>query len=120
MPRLIEGPTQVEAAGTPPKTIREHVGVVNTGEPRVSVAHMTSPPGWAEPWQQPDFDEWTVVLEGAVLVEHDGGSFVASAGQAGPAEAGERGRYSTPDRADHRAICPPAVPPGRGPPDTPP
>src|SRR5205085_6881710 len=82
MPRLIEGPTRVEAAGTPPKTIREHIGVVNTGESRVSVAHMTSPPGWAEPWQQPDFDEWTVVLAGAVLVEHDGGSFVAAAGQA--------------------------------------
>src|SRR4051794_41513127 len=90
MPRLIEGPTQVEAAGTPPKTIREHVGVVNTDESRVSVAHMTSPPGWAEPWQQPDFDEWTVVLEGAVLVEHDGGSFVASAGQAALPAGGRR------------------------------
>jgi len=111
MPRLIEGPTQVEAAGTPPKTIREHVGVVNTGEPRVSVAHMTSPPGWAEPWQQPDFDEWTVVLAGAVLVEHDGGSFVVAAGQAVHAAAGERVRYSTPDGADYVAVCLPAFTP---------
>ena len=59
MAELIESFTQVEAAGTPPKTIREHVGIVNTGDASVSIAHMTTPPGWAEPWQQPDFDEWT-------------------------------------------------------------
>jgi quercetin dioxygenase-like cupin family protein len=112
MPRLIDQPTRVEAAGTPPKTIREHVGVVNTGEPRLSIAHMTSPPGWAEPWQQPDFDEWTVVLSGAVLVEHDGGSFVVSPGQAVHAVAGERVRYSTPDGADYVAVCLPAFTPG--------
>ena len=111
MPRLIEGPTQVEAAGTPPKTIREHVGVVNTGESRVSIAHMTSPPGWAEPWQRPDFDEWTVVLDGAVLVEHDGESFTARAGQAVLAPAGERVRYSTPEGADYIAVCLPAFTP---------
>ena len=111
MPSLIEQPTHVEAAGTPPKTIRELVGNVNTGEARVSVAHMTSPPGWAEPWQQPDFDEWTVVLSGAVQVEHDGGSFVASAGQAVHAAAGERVRYSTPDGADYLAVCLPAFTP---------
>src|SRR4051812_50101338 len=111
MPRLTEGPTQVEAAGTPPKTIREHVGVVNTGEPRLSIAHMTSPPGWAEPWQQPDFDEWTVVLSGAVLSgRHDGGSFVVSPGQAGHAGAGGRGGQSTPGGAGYAARLPPAVP----------
>ena len=111
MPTLIERATEVEAAGTPPKTIREHVGVVNTGERRVSVAHMTSPPGWAEPWQQPDFDEWTVVLEGAVLVEYDGGSFTAAPGQVIHAAAGERVRYSTPDGADYIAVCLPAFTP---------
>jgi ethanolamine utilization protein EutQ (cupin superfamily) len=111
MPRLIEGPTQVEAAGTPPKTIRELVGVVNTADARVSIAHMTSPPGWAEPWQRPDFDEWTVVLEGAVLVEHDGGSFTATTGQTVHAAAGERVRYSTPDGADYIAVCLPAFTP---------
>jgi quercetin dioxygenase-like cupin family protein len=111
MAELIEGPTQVEAAGTPPKTIREYAGVVNTAEARVSVAHMTSPPGWAEPWQQPDFDEWTLVLAGAVLVEHAGESFTVNAGQAVHAAAGERVRYSTPDGADYVAVCVPAFTP---------
>ena len=111
MPELINSPSLVEAAGTPPKQIREVAGRVNTGESQVSIAHMTSPPGWAEPWQQPEFDEWTVVLQGAVLVEYDGGSFLVAAGQAVHAEAGERVRYSTPDGADYVAVCLPAFTP---------
>jgi ethanolamine utilization protein EutQ (cupin superfamily) len=111
MATLIETPTQVEAAGTPPKTIREHVGAVNTGERRLSIAHMTSPPGWSEPWQRPDFDEWTMVLSGGVHVEHDGGSFTAASGQTVHAPAGERVRYSTPDGAEYVAICLPAFTP---------
>ena len=57
MPELIASPSLVEAAGTPPKQIREVAGRVNTGESRLSIAHMTSPPGWSEPWQRPEFDE---------------------------------------------------------------
>ena len=56
MPELIESPSQVQAAGTKPKLIDEYVGRVNTGERRVSVAHMQSPAGWVEPGQRPDFD----------------------------------------------------------------
>jgi mannose-6-phosphate isomerase-like protein (cupin superfamily) len=111
MARLINAPTQVAAAGTPPKTIREHVGRVNTGDARVSIAHMTSPSGWSEPWQQPEFDEWTIVVSGAVLVEDDNGSFTVAAGQAVHAPAGERVRYSTPVGADYIAVCLPAFAP---------
>src|SRR5215216_6599615 len=73
MPKLIESPSRVEAAGTKPKLIDEYVGRVNTGEDRVSVAHMRSPAGWVEPGQRPDFDEYTVVLEGSLRVEHEAG-----------------------------------------------
>lgn len=111
MAELIEGPTVVDAAGTPPKTIREHIGLVNTGTDAVSIAHMTSPPGWAEPWQTPEFDEWTLVLSGSVVVDHDGGQFLATAGQTVHASAGERVRYSTPDGADYVAVCLPAFSP---------
>jgi quercetin dioxygenase-like cupin family protein len=111
MPELIGSPSLVEAAGTPAKQIREVAGRVNTGESRVSIAHMTSPPGWAEPWQQPEFDEWTYVLAGSVVVEHDGGSFEVAAGQAVHARPGERVRYSTPDGADYIAVCVPAFAP---------
>ena len=111
MPELIDSPSLVEAAGTPPKQIREVVGRVNTGDSRVSVAHMTSPPGWAEPWQRPEFDEWTYVLTGSVVVEHAGGRFEVAAGQAVHARAGERVRYSTPEGADYIAVCLPGFAP---------
>jgi quercetin dioxygenase-like cupin family protein len=108
---VIEQPTIVQAAGSPPKTIREHVGRVNTGTDAVSVAHMSSPAGWAEPWQTPQFDEWTLVLSGSVLVEHDSGTFAAHAGQTVHAPRDHRIRYSTPDGADYVAVCIPAFSP---------
>jgi ethanolamine utilization protein EutQ (cupin superfamily) len=111
MPDLIESPSRVEAAGTKPKLIDEYVGRVNTGEERVSVAHMRSPAGWVEPTQTPEFDEYTVVLEGALTVEHDGGSTTVAAGQAVLVRAGERVRYATPDGASYVAVCLPAFSP---------
>jgi ethanolamine utilization protein EutQ (cupin superfamily) len=84
---------------------------VNTGTDGVSVARMTSPAGWTEPAQTPEFDEVTVVLEGEVVVEHDGGSIAVGAGEAVLTRAGERVRYSTPAGAEYVAICVPAFSP---------
>ena len=64
MPQLIEKPTRVEAAGNKPKLIDEYVGRVNTAEERQSIALMQSPAGWVEPGQRPDFDEYTLVIDG--------------------------------------------------------
>jgi mannose-6-phosphate isomerase-like protein (cupin superfamily) len=108
MPELIESPTRVEAAGTRPKLIDEFVGRVNT---RVSVARMRSPAGWVEPGQRPEFDEYTVVLAGAVHVDHEGGTLVVGAGQAVLTRAGEWIRYSTPEGAEYVAVCLPAFAP---------
>ena len=74
MPRLIAAPAVVAAAGTKPKRIEEFAGRVNSGHAQVSVARMTSPSGWQEPGQRPEFEEITVVLRGMVRVEHDGGA----------------------------------------------
>ena len=111
MPELIESPARVEAAGTKPKLIDEYVGRVNTAESRVSVAHMRSPAGWLEPGQRPDFDEYTVVLEGTVHVEHEGGELDVPAGQGVLVRGGEWVRYSTPDGASYIAVCLPAFSP---------
>ena len=73
MPRLIPSPTIVQAAGHPPKRIEEYVGRVNSGHQSVSVARMTSPGGWQEPGQRPDFEEITLVLRGVLHVEFEGG-----------------------------------------------
>jgi quercetin dioxygenase-like cupin family protein len=109
MPVHVTSPTVVPGVGE--KVIRELVGGVNTGTAELSVARMTSPPGWEEPAQTPEFDEVTVVLEGAVVVEHDGGAITVLPGEAVLAQAGERVRYSTPEGAEYIAICVPAFSP---------
>ena len=113
MPRLIERPTVIAAAGSKPKTIEEYAGRVNSGHETVSVAHMRSPAGWQEPGQRPDFEEITVVLRGMLRVEHDGGALEVRAGQAVVANPGEWVRYSSPepDGAEYFAICLPAFSP---------
>src|SRR5881275_2150816 len=89
MPRLISAPTIVAAAGTKPKKIEEFAGRVNSGHASVSVARMTSPSGWQEPGQRPEFEEITVVLRGTVHVEYHGGTLDVRAGQAVVTAPGE-------------------------------
>jgi quercetin dioxygenase-like cupin family protein len=109
VPTLIEAPTIVQAAGTPPKRIEEYAGRVNSGHASVSVARMVSPQGWREPGQRPQFEEITVVLKGTVRVEHEGGTLDVHAGQAVVTAPGEWVRYSTPDSgAEYIAVCLPA------------
>jgi mannose-6-phosphate isomerase-like protein (cupin superfamily) len=113
MPRLIAAPTVIAAAGTKPKRIEEFAGRVNSGHSQVSVARMTSPSGWEEPGQRPEFEEITIVLRGMLRVEHESGVLDVHAGQAVVASAGEWIRYSTPgaDGAEYVAICLPAFSP---------
>lgn len=111
MPQLIERPTRIAAAGNKPKLIDEFIGRVNSRDENVSVAVMSSPAGWLEPGQRPDFDEYTLVLEGALHVEHESGSLIVHAGQAVHTRPGEWIRYSTPDGARYVAICFPAFSP---------
>lgn len=109
MPQLIDSPVRVPVPGG--KQIDEFVGRASTGSESVSVAQMRSPAGWEEPAQTPEFDEVTLVLEGAVHIEHDGGSMVVAAGQAVLTRGGERVRYTTPEGARYVAICLPAFAP---------
>jgi quercetin dioxygenase-like cupin family protein len=110
MPKLVPQPVVIEAAGNKPKVIEEFVGRPSTGTAEVSVARMRSPAGWVEPGQRPGFREITVVLRGALHVEHESGTLVVEAGQAVIAEPGEWVRYSSPDEggAEYVAICLPA------------
>jgi mannose-6-phosphate isomerase-like protein (cupin superfamily) len=113
MPRLIERPTVIQAAGNKPKRIEEYAGLVNSGHRQVSVARMVSPEGWVEPGQRPTFEEITVVLRGVLRVEHEAGAIDVRAGQAIVARPGEWIRYSSPapGGAEYVAICLPAFSP---------
>ncbi len=111
MPRLIPTPTVVPSAGSRPKRIEEFVGRVNTGTAALSIARMTSPPGWVEPGQTPEFDEYTLVLAGSLRVDSTNGTLEVGAGQAVHVPAGEWVRYSTPEGATYVAVCMPAFSP---------
>lgn len=113
MPTLIPAPTIIQAAGNKPKRIEEFVGRVNSGTSALSLARMTSPSGWVEPGQTPEFDEFTLVLRGELTVESRGSTLTVGAGQAVIVPAGEWVRYSTPhpDGAEYVAVCLPAFSP---------
>jgi mannose-6-phosphate isomerase-like protein (cupin superfamily) len=113
MATLIKAPTRVTAAGNKPKLIDEYVGRVNNGDDRLSIAHMRSPSGWKEPGQRPEFDEYTVVLAGTLVVEGETSDLEVRAGQAVLVRAGEWVRYSTPgpSGAEYIAVCLPAFGP---------
>ncbi len=113
MPKLIEQPTVIAAAGNKPKKIEEYVGRVNSGHTAVSVARMVSPEGWIEPGQRPELEEMTIVLRGMLRVEHDDGVVDVRAGQAIVASPGEYVRYSSPEPggAEYVAVCLPAFSP---------
>jgi hypothetical protein len=113
MPTLIPSAQTIQCVGTKPKVIEEYVGRVNTKTLSVSVARMQSPPGWSEPGQTPEFDEYTVVLRGTLRVVSTSGTLDVRAGQGVIAHRGEWVQYSTPepDGAEYVAICVPAFGP---------
>ncbi|MBI4803634.1 MAG: cupin [Desulfovibrio sp.] len=114
MAHLIESPAIIQAAGAPPKIIEEFVGQANSGTSHVSIARMKSPEGWSEPGQTPEFDEYSVVLRGALHVRTRSGERVVKPGQAVIAAKGEWVQYSTPEPggAEYVAVCLPAFTPG--------
>lgn len=113
MPTFIGAPTIIEAAGNKPKRIEEYIGRVNSHTSAVSVARMVSPGGWVEPGQTPEFDEYTVVLRGRLLVKTKSSELAVRAGEAIITHAGEWVQYSTPDAdgAEYVAVCLPAFAP---------
>jgi ethanolamine utilization protein EutQ (cupin superfamily) len=113
MPKLIEKPSRITAAGNKPKLIDEIVGRVNSQTDALSLAHMRSPSGWVEPGQTPEFDEYTYVLKGTLHVKHKAGELDVRAGQAVITHRGEWVQYSTPgpDGAEYIAVCLPAFSP---------
>ncbi len=113
MKQKIEKPTIIKAAGNKEKIIEEYFGLVNSQESRLSIAKMTSPPGWIEPGQKPDFDEYTVVLKGMLHVKTREGDVDIRAGEAIMVSRHEWVQYSTPgnEGAEYIAICLPAFSP---------
>jgi mannose-6-phosphate isomerase-like protein (cupin superfamily) len=113
MPTKVNAPSIIKAAGNKPKIIEEFIGRVNTKTAAVSIARMTSPSGWVEPGQTPEFDEYTVVLKGMLRVKTLKETLDIHAGEAVISHKGEWVQYSTPgaEGAEYIAVCLPAFSP---------
>lgn len=109
----IKTPSLIKAAGTGGKTIEEFFGRVNSNTPEVSIARMTSPQGWVEPGQCPEFNEYTLVLKGTLKVKTTKEEILITEGQAVLTGKGEWVQYSSPfpGGAEYVAICLPAFSP---------
>jgi mannose-6-phosphate isomerase-like protein (cupin superfamily) len=110
MPKLIGSPTQIATVGSLPKFSDEYVGLVNTGDSKVSITWMRSPAGWEGIGRTAEFHEYKIVLRGSVRVTSPEGEVDVARGQAVHVEPGEWVRYSTPsaEGADYVTVCTPA------------
>ncbi len=113
MTKLIGKPTEIMAHGNKPKIIQEFIGRMNSNTEDTSIARMNSPEGWIESGQIPEFDEYTVVLNGTLCVKTKEEDFEIKAGQAFITTKGEWVQYSTPyaGGAEYIAVCLPAFSP---------
>ena len=109
MPKLISSPSIIKDEKN--KIIKEYIGCVNSMTQSISIARMVSPPGWAEPGQTPEFDEYTLVLKGTLEVQHKNGTLKVNEGQAVITNKGEWVKYGTPNGAEYVAVCVPAFTP---------
>lgn len=92
------------------KLIEEHHGLATTQNKEISIAHMVAPPGWCEPFQTPEFDEYTYIISGKKQFIIDDETIVLEAGQSIKIERSTRVQYSNPFDApcEYIAICTPA------------
>ncbi len=92
------------------KVIKEHFGVATNGNNNISIAHMKAPAGWSEPFQTPEFDEYTFIISGKKQFIIDGETVVLEAGQSIKIERNTRVQYSNPftEVCEYIAICTPA------------
>lgn len=112
MPRLVAAPTTV--VKTTDVEINEFFGGAscNPCPFDISAAHVKAKGGWAEEWQTPAFDEYTILLKGRVTIEHSHGPPVSvQAGQAIFMPKGERVRWVFTEPAEYIPICLPAFSP---------
>ncbi|PQJ78430.1 cupin domain-containing protein [Polaribacter porphyrae] len=92
------------------KLIEEHFGNATDKNNQVSIAHMVAPPKWKEPFQTPEFDEYTYIIRGKKQFIIEDETIILEAGQSIKIEKNTRVQYSNPfeEACDYIAICLPA------------
>jgi len=92
------------------KIIKEHFGLATDGNAQISIAHMLAPAGWSEPFQTPEFDEFTFIIKGKKQFIIEDEMVVLNAGESIKIEKNTRVQYSNPftEPCEYLAICIPA------------
>jgi mannose-6-phosphate isomerase-like protein (cupin superfamily) len=92
------------------KLIEEHHGLATTNNAAISIAHMIAPPGWSEPFQTPEFDEYTYIIKGKKQFIIEDEVVILETGQSIKIEKNTRVQYSNPfdEVCEYLAICTPA------------
>ncbi|TVZ51664.1 cupin domain-containing protein [Dokdonia sp. Hel_I_53] len=95
------------------KLIEEHWGNATDGNSDLSIAHMVAPPGWSEPFQTPEFDEYTYIIKGKKQFIIEGETVILEAGESIKIKRNTRIQYSNPfeESCEYIAICTPAFSP---------
>lgn len=92
------------------KIIKEHFGRATDGNSQLSIAHMIAPAGWSEPFQTPEFDEYTFIIRGKKQFIIEDETIILSEGDSIKIEKNTRVQYSNPytEPCEYLAICLPA------------
>lgn len=92
------------------KLIEEHHGLATTNNPELSIAHMIAPPKWSEPFQTPEFDEYTYIITGKKQFNIEGEIVIVEAGQSIQIKKNTRVQYSNPfdESCEYLSVCQPA------------
>lgn len=78
------------------KLIEEHFGNASNKYENCSIARMEVPPHWKEPFQNPEFDEFTLMIKGNILAIVDGERIELAAGESLLVKKNARVQYSNP------------------------
>lgn len=91
------------------KLIEEHFGLASINS-ELSIARMIAPPKWSEPFQTPEFEEYTYIIRGKKQFNIDGEIIVLSAGESIKIEKNVSVQYSNPfdEECEYISVCFPA------------
>ncbi|WP_271783162.1 cupin domain-containing protein [Aquimarina algiphila] len=92
------------------KLIEEHFGNATDQNSQISIAHMIAPPHWSEPFQTPEFDEYTYIIRGKKQFTIEGEKIILESGQSIKIKKNTRIQYANPfdEECEYLAICLPA------------
>jgi len=92
------------------KVIEEHFGLATNKDAQISIARMIAPAGWSEPFQTPEFDEYTYIIKGKKQFIIEDEVVILEAGQSIKINKNTRVQYSNPFTiaCEYIAICLPA------------